>query len=184
MWAHASNDAINDEEPAAMSDHPVFIYAAVYADDESAEADYETLLEAHAEGLVGTYDAALISKDEDGKVHVHKHEKPTQHGAWTGIGIGALVGVLFPPSIIGSAVVAGAAGGVIGHLRGGMSRKDVKELGEDLQAGQAALLVIGESRIEEQLEKSLKRALKVVEHEIDADARTLKEELQKEAAAG
>jgi uncharacterized membrane protein len=166
-----------------MSDDPVFLYAAVYADDESAHADYETLLDAHAAGLVGTYDAALIVKDENGKVHVHKHEKPTQHGAWTGIGVGALVGILFPPSIIGSAIVAGTAGGVIGHLRGGMSRKDVKELGEDLQEGQTALLVIGQSRVREQLEKSLTRAQKIVERQIDADAKTLKQELEKEAAS-
>jgi uncharacterized membrane protein len=166
-----------------MSDDPVFLYAAVYADYESAHADYETLLDAHAAGLVGTYDAALIVKDENGKVHVHKHEKPTQHGAWTGIGVGALVGILFPPSIIGSAIVAGTAGGVIGHLRGGMSRKDVKELGEDLQEGQTALLVIGQSRVREQLEKSLTRAQKIVERQIDADAKTLKQELEKEAAS-
>jgi uncharacterized membrane protein len=166
-----------------MSDDPVFIYAAIYADDESARADYETLLEAHAAGLVGTYDAALVIKDEHGKVHVHKHEKPTQHGAWTGIGVGALVGILFPPSIVGSAIVAGTAGGVIGHLRGGMSRKDVKELGEYLEEGQTALLVIGQSRIREQLEKSLRRAQKVVERQIDADAKTLKEELDKEVTA-
>ena len=55
-----------------------------------AVADYEGLLELHAAKLVGTYDVALIVKDEDGKVHVHKHEKPTQHGAWGGIAVGAV----------------------------------------------------------------------------------------------
>lgn len=78
-----------------MSDRPVFLYAAVYDDVADAEADYEGVLELHAAGLVGTFDAAVIDK-EDGKVHVHKTEKPTQHGAWTGIGVGALVGILFP----------------------------------------------------------------------------------------
>ena len=71
-----------------MSDRPVFIYAATYADRADAFADYEGLLELHAAKLVGTYDVALIAKDEDGKVHVHKHEKPTQHGAWGGIAVG------------------------------------------------------------------------------------------------
>ena len=89
-----------------MSDRPVFLYAAVYDDLADAEADYDGVLELHAAGLVGTFDAAVIDK-EDGKVHVHKTEKPTQHGAWTGIGVGALVGILFPPAIIGSAIVGG-----------------------------------------------------------------------------
>lgn len=35
-------------------------------------ADYEALLDAHAEGWVGTHDAAVIEKADHGKVHVHK----------------------------------------------------------------------------------------------------------------
>ena len=72
-----------------MSDRPIFIYAATYASSADAYADYETLLDLHAASLVGTYDVAVITKDEDGKVHVSKHEKPTQHGAWGGIAVGA-----------------------------------------------------------------------------------------------
>ncbi|HTZ65118.1 MAG TPA: DUF1269 domain-containing protein [Solirubrobacteraceae bacterium] len=169
-----------------MSDRPVFLYAATYGDRQDAFADYETLLDLHAEKLVGTYDVALVTKDPDGKVHVEKHEKPTQHGAWGGIAVGALVGVLFPPSIVGAAAVGGIVGGVGGHLRKGISRGDAKELGELLEGGEAALVVIGESRIEEQVEKALTHAIKAVEKEIDADSAELKRELEaaaKEATA-
>jgi uncharacterized membrane protein len=170
-----------------MSDRPVFIYAATYADSASAFADYENLLDLHAASLVGTYDVAVITKDAEGKVHVEKHEKPTQHGAWGGLAVGALVGVLFPPSIIGAAVVGGVVGGVGGHLRKGMSRGDAKELGELLEGGQAALIVVGESRVEEQLDKALTRAEKSIEKEIDADNQEFKKELEeaeKQSAAG
>ena len=81
-----------------MSDRPVFIYAATYADLVGAEADYDALLELHEAKLVGTYDVALVNKDLDGKVHVMKHEKPTQHGAWGGIAVGAAVGILAAPA--------------------------------------------------------------------------------------
>ena len=161
-----------------MSDRPVFIYAATYADRMDAFADYDGLLELHSEKLVGTYDVALITKDADGKVHVEKHEKPTQHGAWGGIAVGAVVGILFPPSIIAGAAVGGIVGGVGGHLRKGISRGDAKELGELLEGGEAALIVIGESRVEEQLDKALTRAEKSIEKEIDADGRELKRELE------
>jgi uncharacterized membrane protein len=160
-----------------MSDRPVFIYAATYASYGDCLADYEPLLDAHAAKLVGTYDVAVIKKDDDGKIHVEKHEKPTQHGAWGGIAVGALVGVLFPPSVLGAAAVGGLAGGVGGHLRKGMSRSDAKELGELLENGQSALVVIGESRVEEQLDKALTRAEKSIEKEIDADAKELEREL-------
>ena len=169
-----------------MSDRPVFVYAATYGSYDDCLADYEVLLEAHAAKLVGTYDVALITKDPEGKIHVEKHEKPTQHGAWGGIAVGALVGVLFPPSVLGAAVVGGLAGGIGGHLKGGMSRDDAKELGEMLEAGQSALVVIGESRVEEQLDKVLTRAEKSIEKEIDADAKEIERELkeaEKEAAA-
>jgi uncharacterized membrane protein len=160
-----------------MSEKPIFVYAAVYGDKADAEADYDALLELHAAKLVGTYDVALINKDANGKVHVDKHEKPTQHGAWGGAAVGALVGIIFPPAVIGSAVVGAAAGGLGGHLKEGMSRADCKELGEMLEDGQAALIVIGESRVEEQLEKVLTRATKTIEKELDADSKEFKKEL-------
>ena len=164
-----------------MSDRPVFLYAAVYDDITDAEADYEAVFDLHALGAIGTFDSAVIRKEDDGKVRVTKTEKPTQHGAWTGAGVGALVGILFPPALIGSAVVGATAGGVIGHLRGGISRGDLKELGDELEAGNAAVIVIGESKVEEQLEEALARANKVIEKQIDADADELEREI--EAAA-
>jgi uncharacterized membrane protein len=160
-----------------MSDNPVFVYGAVYADRADAEADYDMLLDAHAADLVGSYDVALMYKDDEGKVHVSKHEKPTQHGAWTGAAVGALVGIVFPPAVIGSAVVGAAAGGGIGHALGGMSRKDAKQLGERLDEGEAALIVIGQSRVREQLDKALTRAQKSEEREVDADGKELAKEL-------
>lgn len=160
-----------------MADRPVFLYAAVYDSIPDAEADYDAVFDLHAAKAIGTFDAAVIEKEDD-KVHVHKTEKPTQHAAWTGIGVGALVGILFPPSIIGTAIVGGTAGGVIGHLWKGMSRGDLKDLGEALDEGNAALIVMGESRIDEQIEKAVTRAQKVLQKQVDADAASLKKEIE------
>lgn len=162
-----------------MSDKPVFIYAATYSDPADAEADYMGLLELHAAKLVGTYDVALVTKDEDGKVHVEKHEKPTQHGAVGGIAVGAAIGVLAAPAVIPAALVGGVIGGFGGHFRKGIARDDAKELGDLIEAGQATLLVIGESRLEEELDKALTRAEKAVEKEIDVDREEFKRELEK-----
>jgi uncharacterized membrane protein len=166
-----------------MADRPVFLYAAVYDEIADAEADYEAVFALHDAELIGTFDSAVIEKEE-GKVHVHKTEKPTQHGAWTGIAVGAVAGMLFPPSIIGTAIAGGTAGGVIGHLRKGMSRGDLKDLGEALDEGQAALIVIGESKIEEQLEKAITRANRMIEKELDAEADELRRELERAEAGG
>ena len=79
----------------------VFIYVGTYPSEIVARDDYEIVKDLHAAGAVGTYDASVITKDESGKVHVNKDETSTRHGAWGGIAVGAVVGFLFPPSIIG-----------------------------------------------------------------------------------
>lgn len=161
-----------------MADQPLFVFVGAYPSREAAHADYDALREAHAAGLVGTYDAAVVFKDAAGKVHVHKREKPTQHGAWTGAAVGAVVGILFPPSIIAAGVVGAGAGGLMGHLWHGMSRSDVHELGEALDAGEAGLIVIGRSRVLEQAEKLLSGAERLLEKELTADTEQFERELR------
>lgn len=161
-----------------MSDRPVFIYAATYSTTDEAWGDYEILLAAHAEKLVGTYDPAVINRDAGGKVHVHKHETATQHGAWGGIAVGALVGVVFAPEVLSAAAVGGVVGGLGGHFKKGIRRGDAKDLGELLEEGKAALVVIGESRLDEQLDKALTHAKKSIETEADADSKEFKRELE------
>ncbi len=161
----------------------VFLFIGTYSEVADAKMDYEAVKELHREGVIGTYDAAVVDKDAEGKVHVHKHELPTQHGAWTGIAVGAVIGLLTPLSIIGSAIAGGIAGGVAGHLWRGMSRSDMKELGETLDEGQAALVVIGRSELEKQLEKATARAQKRIEKQLQVDQKELEKEL-KEASKG
>ena len=161
-----------------MSDRPVFLYAAVYDEIAEAEADYQAVFDLHAAGAIGTFDSAVIRKEADGKVRVTKTEKPTQHGAWTGAAVGALVGILFPPAILGSAIVGAGAGGLTGHFTRGISRGDLKDLGDELEQGSAAVIVLGESKIEEQLERATKRANKLIEKQLDADADEFEREIK------
>ena len=164
-----------------MADEPVILFLATYSDAEGAREDYEAIKELHKEKMIGTYDAAVITKDEHGKVHVSKHEKPTQHGAWGGLAVGAVLGLLFPPGILIGAAAGGLIGGVIGHFWKGMSRKDVLELGEFIDDGEAALIFVGEATVEEYLVKAVKRADKQIKREVDMDAKLLEKEI-KEAA--
>src|SRR5215471_8314439 len=132
----------------------VAIFIGTYPNEAGAQADYDVVKGLHEAGAIGTYDAAVVTKDESGKVHENKDEMATRHGAWGGAAVGGLIGILFPPAIIGSAIVGAAVGGVSGHLWRGMSRADVKELGDVIDDGQAALLIIGESKIQEAIEKA------------------------------
>jgi len=148
----------------------MFIYIGTYPSEAAAQGDYEAVKDLHALGAVGSYDVAVITKDGSGKVHVNKDEMGTRHGAWGGIAAGAVVGLLFPPSLIASAAVGGAVGGVGGHLFKGLSRSDVKEFGELIDAGEACLLVVGESTIEDAIDKASLKAEKHVKRQLSVNA--------------
>ena len=51
-----------------------FVLVATYPDRAMAQYDYQMVKEAHRAGLVGSYDAAIITKDANGKEE--KKEKP------------------------------------------------------------------------------------------------------------
>jgi len=155
-----------------------FILVATYPDEVTAREDYQVVKDAHAAGLVGSYDAAVITKDASGKVHENKDETATRHGAWWGVAAGAAVGVIFPPAVLGAAAVGGVIGGVTGHLSKGMSRSQAKQLGDFIDPGQAGLIIVGESKVEDAIKNSVTRAEKQTAQELDVDPKDIDKTLQ------
>jgi uncharacterized membrane protein len=159
----------------------VFIFIGTYPSEAAARADYEVVRELHSAGAVGTYDSAVVTKDDTGKVHVNKDEMATRHGAWGGAAAGAFVGILFPPSIIASAIIGAAVGGASGHLWRGMSRADVKEFGEIIDDGQAALLVVGDSTMEAAMAKAELKAEKRIAKALDVSVKDVDDAIRQAA---
>jgi uncharacterized membrane protein len=159
-----------------------FVYVATYPDETAALADYQAVKELHASGLVGSYDAAVVTKDAGGKVHENKDETATRHGAWWGVAAGAAVGVLFPPAVLGAAAVGGVIGGVSGHLAKGMSRSRAKELGDFIDPGQAGLVVVGDSKIEDAIQEAVTRAEKETAQELGVDPKDIDKTLRQAVA--
>ena len=155
-----------------------FVLVATYPDEATAREDYQVVKDAHTAGLVGSYDAAVVTKDASGKVHENKDETATRHGAWWGVAAGAALGVIFPPSVLGAAAVGGMAGGVSGHLARGMSRSEAKQLGDFIGPGQAGLVIVGENKVEDAIKKSVTRAEKQTAQELDVDPKDVDKALQ------
>ncbi len=130
----------------------------------------------------GTYDAAMISKDDKGKVHVKKHETAARHGYWGGIAVGSVVGILFPPSVLVTATVGEGAGALVGHMRTGISKKDVKQLGDIIEQGQAALLVVGERTLEQVVATAGLKPDKQLTKEIEVSSKDIAEAIQEAGA--
>ena len=152
----------------------------VYDSVDDAEADYELVKELHTKAnLIDAYDAAVIERRADGKVKItKKHETPTRAGGVLGGGVGLATGLvvaLFPFAAIGGGLLAVTTGGgavlgaVAGHAAAGMSRDDLKELGEHLDAGQAGLVVVGVADMQSKIEPVMKLATKVETRELQAD---------------
>src|SRR5438067_7687634 len=155
-----------------MAVDTLIAYAGVYDSVGGAEADYQLVKDLHTEaGLIDAYDAAVIERREDGKTKiVKKHETPTRVGGVLGGGVGLATGLvvaLFPFAAIGGGLLAATTGGgailgaVAGHAAAGMSRDDLKALGEHLDAGQAGLVVVAISDMGAKVERARNRAAKL-----------------------
>ena len=155
-----------------------FIFVATYPDEATAREDYQVVKELHARGLVGAYDAAVVTKDAKGKVHENKDETATRHGAWWGVAVGAAVGAIFAPTVIGAAAVGGVIGALTGHIAKGMPRSTAKELGDFIEPGQAGLLIVGESKVEAAIQKAVTRAEKRIAHQLNVDPKDVDKTLQ------
>jgi uncharacterized membrane protein len=173
-----------------MAIDTLIAYVGVYGSVEDAEADYQLVKDLHVEaGLIDGYDAAVIERRDGGKTKiVKKHETPTRVGGVLGGGVGLATGLvvaLFPFAAIGGGLLAtttaGGAilGAVAGHAAAGMSRHDLKELGEQLDTGEAGLVVVAVSDMGAKVQRAMKRAENLEEKQLKADT----EELERDAKA-
>jgi uncharacterized membrane protein len=167
-----------------MAVDTLFVYAGVYGDVQDALADYELIKDLHNEAdLIDSYDAAVVERDHKGKVKiVKKHETPTRVGGALGGGIGLATGlviVLFPAAAIAGGLILGTTGAgallgaLAGHAAAGMSRGDLKDLGESLDEGEAGLVVVAVSDMEAKVRSAMKRARKIEEKRLKADQKEL-----------
>ena len=173
------------------------VIANTYDNVDDAVADYEAVLDVWKTTDLGdTFDAAVVTHNDDGQVKiVRRHEQPTIQGSELGLGVGLAVGALaalFPAIGIGAGLLVGAAGGaglgaLAGHVAGGMSRGDLKDLGELLDDGQSGLLVVAAQDSEARIDEAVTRGKKAVKKQLRADEKDLEaavDEAVEEAAAG
>lgn len=113
---------------------------AVYADLSAAEKDWAAVEAAASTSSIDLADSALVERDESGDVvSLHRHG---HHGWGKGAVAGAVVGVLFPPSIVAGAVAGGLGGAFVGTISRCLGRGAIKDLGEAMDRGEIALVVV------------------------------------------
>ena len=128
-------------------------------------------------------DGVVIAEcDAEGKVHLGKvTEHSTKTGLKWGVVGGAVLGVIFPPSILASAVGFGAFGAAIGKVHNVMERKGLaEELAGVMRPNTAGIVALVENTAVVEIRKALAKADRIVDKAIDEQ---LAKEIDREAAA-
>jgi len=167
----------------------VSVFTASYANEDSAKSDYEAVKALYyGIGAVDTFDAAVIGKNAKGKVKIiSKHEQPTRQAGWAGAGLGLAAGLtaaLFPAVALTGSLLAGSAatgaafGALLGHLEGGISRSDLKDLGDVLDDGEYGLIVVAATDVTARVQDAITSAQKVVKKELKTNQKALDKEMK------
>jgi uncharacterized membrane protein len=91
------------------------LLVAQFADMDTAKLAYEALQDAELKRAIDIEGVLVVNADYQGKINVQKMtDHTTRNGfLWGAVG-GVVLGIIFPPSILASAVTVGVAGAIVG----------------------------------------------------------------------
>ena len=122
-----------DEFIAAASDGAYTLVVADFADTATAWSAYEALEAAEDGRTVEIEGVVVVKREADGKLEIQKAtDHSTKSGLKWGLVGGIALGVIFPPSILGSAAALGAAGAATGKVRQLHHRSELADELEEL----------------------------------------------------
>ena len=154
---------------AAVTDGAYTLFVADFADLDAAWQAYEDLKTIEDGRTVEIEGVIVVKRGEDGKLEVQKAtDHSTKSGLKWGIVGGVVLGVIFPPSILGSAAALGAAGAATGKLRQLHHRGELSaELENAIAPGHSGILALVSDPAAVDIRKALARADAIVESAVD-----------------
>jgi uncharacterized membrane protein len=143
-----------------MSEVPVQLIVAAFQDEKSASEALKSLREAQHEKLIVIQNAAVLRKDEKGKLHIKETaDMGGKKGAALGGVAGAAIGLIAGPALLVPAAVGALVGGLTAKLRdSGFSDERLKALGENLKPGSSAIIAVVEHKWVADVEKAMAEA--------------------------
>jgi uncharacterized membrane protein len=143
-----------------MSEVPVQLIVAAFQDEKSAAQALKVLKQARREKLIGIQNAAVLRKDEKGKLHIQETaDMGGGKGATLGGVAGAAIGLIAGPALLVPAAVGALVGGLAAKLRdSGFSDERLKTLGESLKPGSSAIIAVVEHKWVAEVEKAMAEA--------------------------
>ncbi len=122
------------------------LIVAQFADMDAAKKAYYTLIDAEAKRAIDIDGVMVVNADYQGKINVQKMtDHKTRNGFLWGAAGGVVLGIIFPPSIIASAVAVGVAGAAVGKVGHTMAKgKVADELAGVITPGTSGIIAIVE----------------------------------------
>lgn len=116
---------------------------AGYTGQNDADQAFNDLKQAKDAGAFYYDDAAVVSRDADGKVDIKEHgDMSTGKGAGIGALIGGVIGILGGPAGVAIGAGAGAAiGGIAAHSDAGFNNETLEKIGGALPNSTSAMAV-------------------------------------------
>jgi len=143
-----------------MSDVPVQLIVAAFNDEKTANAALKELKAAQHDKVIRIEDAAVLRKDEKGKLHIKETgDMGGGKGAAFGGVAGAAIGLIAGPALVVPVAVGALVGGLVAKWRDtGFSDERLTKLGEGLKPGSSAIIAVVEHRWVEEVEKAMAKA--------------------------
>jgi uncharacterized membrane protein len=153
----------------AVSDGAYALMVADFSDVDAAWEAYELLTSIEDGVSVKIEAVVVVSKDQDGKLHVQKTtDHSTRRGLGWGLVGGVVLGVLFPPSVLASAAVLGAGGAAVGKARELHHKSDLAEqLQYSIDPGHSGIIAMVSDPGAVKIRKALDKANRIVESAVD-----------------
>ncbi len=167
---------------AVVTDYEYAVVVAAFDDEDAAREAYAVLGEAESQGKIGIEGVLVVRTDSRGKVEVQEMtEHSTRTGAKWGVVGGLVVGIIFPPAILASAIGWGVVGSVLGKIRNVAHRSDVSdELAGTLGPNESGIVALVKGEDIGPLREYLPKASRVRTAGVDdATAVSLTEEAKK-----
>jgi uncharacterized membrane protein len=176
-------------EAVAVSDGAYTLLVADFDDTQAAWDAYEVLKSVEDGRHLEIESVIVVKREGDGTLEVQKAtDHSTRRGLGWGVVGGVVLGVIFPPSIIGSAIVLGAAGAATGKVRELHHKKELaEELQDAIEPGHSGIIALVSDPAVVEIRKALDKANRVVESAVDnvvaADIKAAAKEAEAEAKA-
>jgi uncharacterized membrane protein len=167
---------MSDETPteftadvASVSDGARTLFIADFNDTAAAHEAYEALKSLEDGRHFAIDGVIVVNRDADGKLEIEKAtDHSTKKGTKWGLIGGAALGLVFPPSIIGSAVALGAGGAALGKAHQLHDRIELeKDLSDAVAPGHSGIVAMVSDPGAVEIRDALAKANGIVEHAVN-----------------